>query len=267
MSRVIIAGVLCALQSVSHQALPRHGACAIVYEIGVGEVLRRPASSCGLRVTPQSTFKIPHAIAALDARVLDGADETIKYDGRPVDSPFWRQDHTLATAIRYSVVWYFQEIAKRLGATRERDYLERFEYGNRDPSSGLTTFWLGGSLVISPDEQEQFLLKLYSDRLPVRADALATVRRLLVQPAGAITNATGEHPFGGRWPKGTVLSAKTGSGDTAEGRAVRWLVGHVRQGSRAWVFVSNVVGDVQTPALAAVDQAEHALVDAGILRP
>jgi beta-lactamase class D len=265
-SRVAIAGVLCALQSLPHQALPRLGACAIVYEIGVGEVLRRPASSCGLRVTPQSTFKIPHAIAALDARVLDGPDETIRYDGRPVEFPLWRRDHTLATALRYSVVWYFQEIAKRLGATRERDYLDRFEYGNRDASSGLTTFWLGGSLAISPEEQEQFLLKLYGDRLPVRADVLATIRRLLVQPPGAITNATGELPFGGPWPDGTVLSAKTGSGRTAEGGAVRWLVGHVRQGSRAWVFVSNVVGGPETPALAAVDQAQHALVDAGILR-
>jgi hypothetical protein len=47
----------------------------------------------------------------------------------------------------------FQEIARRLGADRERQYLRRLEYGNQDASGGLTTFWLGRTLAISPDEQ------------------------------------------------------------------------------------------------------------------
>ena len=46
--------------------------------------------------------------------------------------------------MRFSVVWWFQHVAEKLGATREREYLRRLGYGNADPSSGLTTFWLGG---------------------------------------------------------------------------------------------------------------------------
>ncbi|OLE78143.1 MAG: hypothetical protein AUF76_19870 [Acidobacteria bacterium 13_1_20CM_2_65_9] len=76
----------------------------------------------------------------------------------------WRRDHTLASAMRNSVVWYFQRIAEKLGMARERDYLKRFDYGNADPSSGLTTFWLGQSLMISPDEQLRFLRRLYAGR-------------------------------------------------------------------------------------------------------
>lgn len=247
-------------------AAPKTGACFILHEIGVGEVRRSPSSSCSSRLSPQSTFKIPHALAALDAGVVSGIDETIAYDGHPVDQPLWRQDHTLATAMRYSVVWYFQEIAKRLGPGREREYLSRFDYGNKDSSSGLTSFWLGGSLAISADEQLRFLMRLFAGELPVRTDAAESVRQILRQPSGSVVNATGAHPFGGRWAEGTIVSAKTGSGPTADGGSVRWLVGHVHRGARSWIFVSNVVGTDRTPALAAVEQAATALEEAHVFR-
>jgi beta-lactamase class D len=240
------------------------GSCFILHEIGVGQIRRQPSSTCALRVTPQSTFKIPHALAALDAGVLT-EDEVIRYDGRPVDWPAWRKDQTLSGALRWSVVWFFQELALRLGDERERRYLQRFEYGNRDASGGLTTFWLGRSLAISPDEQEQFLLKLFTGTLAVSTGASETVRRLMIQPAGHVTNATGTIEFATPWPRGTVVSAKTGSGPTGDGRAVRWLVGHVRRGARAWIFVSNVVGS-DPPRNAAIDQASRALIDTRVLR-
>jgi len=247
-------------------AAPVAGSCFILHEVGVGRIRRAPSSTCDVRVSPQSTFKIPHALAALDAGVISGVDEKMTYDGRPVDVPLWRQDHTLATAMRDSVVWYFQETAKRLGPEREREYLARFNYGNQDSSSGLTSFWLGGSLTISPDEQLRFLDGLFEGRLPVSRKAIESVRVILRQPAGSVVNAAGAHPFGGRWPEGTVLSAKTGAGPTGDGGTVRWLVGHVRRGSRSWIFVSNVVGGSETPALAAVEQAERALREARVLR-
>ena len=243
-----------------------NGRCFLLYEIGVGEVRRHPADTCATRVSPQSTFKVPHALAALDAGVVKDADTLFKYDGHPVDFPAWGRDHTLASAMHFSVVWYFQEIARRLGPERERAYLERFHYGNQDASGGLTTFWLGRSLAISPEEEQRFFLDLYGGRLDASPAAIATLKRILVQPAGTIVNAQGEHPFAAPWPRGVVVSAKTGSGPTGGGRAVRWLVGHVQRGSRSWVFVSNVVGDANTPARAAVDQAARALMDERVLR-
>jgi beta-lactamase class D len=242
--------------------------CFLLYKAGGGIVRRTPSSSCDLRVSPQSTFKIPHALAALDSGVIPDVETPLAYDGRPLDVPLWRRDHTLATAMRYSVVWYFQEIAKKLGADREREYLERFDYGNRDAASGLTSFWLGGSLTISPDEQLRFLQDFFGfgQKLAVSPRALDEVQRILVQPTGHITNATGEHPFGSHWPPGMVLSAKTGSGSTGDGRAVRWLVGRVQQGGHSWIFVSNVVGSTGLAADAAIEQAARALSEEHILR-
>ena len=40
--------------------------CFLLYEVGVGRRLRAPAEGCAVRVPPMSTFKIPHALAALE---------------------------------------------------------------------------------------------------------------------------------------------------------------------------------------------------------
>ena len=99
---------------------------------------------------------------------------------------------------------------------------------------------------------------------------LRALRGILVQPRGLVVNATGEHPFATPWPADAVVSAKTGGAADRRGRDVRWLVGHVRRGARAWIFVSCVFaaggrGD-DLPALAAVDLAAKALGDEGVLR-
>ena len=191
--------------------------------------------------------------------MLSGPDAALPDDGRPLEVEVWKRDHTLATAMRYSVIWYFQRVASMLGAGREREYLEKFDYGNRDSSSGLTTFWLGESLRISPEEQERFLLRLYADALPVSKAAMRAVRAILVQPSGVVVNAAGDHPFDAPWPHGTVVSAKTGAADD-----VRWLVGHVERGQRSWVFVSCVTGPGLEP-LAAIDLAAASLRSADVL--
>jgi beta-lactamase class D len=216
-----------------------------------------------VRITPASTFKVAHALAALDAGVIQ-ADEVIRYDGRPWPHESYRHDQTLTSAIRDSVLWYFQELARRLGTERERAYLQKLDYGNADVSSGLTTFWLYQSLRVSPEEQERFLVRLFEDALPVSHDAQKLVRTALLQPAGMVVNATGEHPFARPWPGGTVVSAKTGSASRPDQPDVRWLVGHVRRGARQWIFVSNVVGDGLAP-LAAVELAASSLKAAGVL--
>ena len=265
----VVAGVF--LVGASGRPTPIHaaaapGACFLLYEVGVGEVRRSPATACDTRVTPASTFKVPHALAALDAGVIDGADTTFKYNGAPVAYESWRRDHTLASAMRNSVVWYFQRLAELLGPAREREYLRRFDYGNApDVTRNVTTFWLDGTLTISPEEELRFIRRLYAGDLPVSRAAMDVVRSILIQPEGKVTNAAGEHAFAAPWPPGTRLSAKTGSG-TANGQAVRWIVGHVARDSRSWLFVSCVTGGTDLPALAAVDQAASALQEARVLR-
>ncbi len=126
--------------------------CFLLFELGVGEVRRGPADACRTRITPASTFKVPHALAALDSGVISGPDDKLAYDGSGQWPESARRDHTLASAMQNSVVWYFQRIAQRLGPDREQAYLKRLIYGNMDSSSGLTNVldWC----VIGPQELE-----------------------------------------------------------------------------------------------------------------
>jgi beta-lactamase class D len=239
--------------------------CFLLAELGVGEVRRAPSAACQTRVTPASTFKVPHAVAALDAGVVAGPTEPMAYVSAGQVAESARRDHTLATALRHSVVWYFQRLAERLGPERERAYLERFSFGNGDASSGLTTFWIGGSLQVTPEEQLAFWSKLYQGQLAAGAGTMELVRGMLIQPTGVVVNAAGEQAFAQPWPEDAIVSAKTGSATDRSGQGVRWLVGHVARGRRSFVFVSCVVGPPDVNPNAAIDLAARALREADVL--
>jgi len=238
--------------------------CFLLYEMGVGEVRRNPSAACRTRVTPASTFKVPHALAALDAGVVTPG-EVFRYDGTGDWPLSARRDHTLASSLRHSVLWYFQRIAQRLGAEREQAYLRKFAFGNMDSTSALTSFWVGGSLQVTPEEQQAFWVKLYENQLPVAPSAVTTVKELIIQPRGVVVNAAGEHSFDAPWQAGTTVSTKTGSAADRSGRGVRWLIGHVDQGGRKFIFVSCVMGPRDVEANAAIDLAAKALREAHVL--
>jgi hypothetical protein len=121
--------------------------CFLLFELGVGEVRRAPASGCSTRIPPESTFKIPHALAALDSGVIASPDTVLRYDGAATPFAAWRRDHTLASAIHYSVVWYFQRVADLLGPERESGYARRFatEAGLRHNAKPSSRALAGGS--------------------------------------------------------------------------------------------------------------------------
>ena len=70
------------------------------------------------RLSPCSTFKIYNSLIGLETGVLDQEDvyTLFKWNGRNTLFPYWNHDHTLASATRESVVWYFQELAARASA-------------------------------------------------------------------------------------------------------------------------------------------------------
>ena len=177
------------------------------------------------RVAPCSTFKIANALISLDTGVVSEEDSERRWDGSPVPYEVWARDQDLGSAIRYSVVWYFQGLATQVGPERMQAYLDRFDYGNRDISAGQTRFWLNTSLKITPREQLRFLRKLYRLELPVAERHQRYVEQLLVQKSG----------------DGWEVAGKTGSCHLDDGGGLGWFVGHVRAtDGREVVFATNV---------------------------
>ncbi len=216
-----------------------HPGCFLLMDLDSGQVTRVNPEKCARRLVPASTFKVPHALIALETGVLEDAREVRKWDGMERAVKSWNQDQTLDTAMRHSTVWFFQGTAKQIGPERMKEWLGRLRYGNQDSSGDITRFWLQGPLLVSGDEQLDFLARLYRDELPVSERSRDIVKGTLVQRADTVGNTRGDIALFGPWKDGAVLSCKTGFAQLSDGD-VTWLVGHVQAPGRRYVFVSNV---------------------------
>src|SRR5262249_49187435 len=105
-----------------------------------GPLVVSDRAECAHRTAPASTFKLPHALIALDTGVITPAT-VMKWDGTRYDFVSWRRDHTLETAIRSSVYPFFRRTATLIGRERMLKYLEAFDYGSKTYSGDQTTFW------------------------------------------------------------------------------------------------------------------------------
>ena len=105
----------------------------------------------------------------------------------------------MLSAMRPSVLWFFQRMAPRIGAERAREWLQRFAYGNADTSGPITLYWVNGRLRISPDEQLAFLTKFYAGTLPVRKEHVDRLKDAMVQAPGTVENARGVHTLAAGW--------------------------------------------------------------------
>ena len=156
----------------------------VLYDLKNDRYIRHNESRCRRRFTPASTFKIPNSLIGLETGVVRDADFVIAWDrqrypneGRPAIAPFihWWQDHTLRSAMKYSALWYYIEIATQVGAQRMEKYVTQFRYGNADTSGGIDQFWRNSTLQISADEQVDFLERFYTGQLNVSSRSTAIV--------------------------------------------------------------------------------------------
>ncbi len=203
-----------------------HAGAFVLFDMSSGKYFRYNKQRCAERFTPASTFKIPNSLVGLETKVIPDENFVIKWDGieRPVKE--WNRDHTLASAIKYSVVPYYQELARRVGKERMQKYLDEFDYGNQKIGERIDYFWLDNSLKISADEQIEFLKKFYGYKLPVSKRSIDIVKKIL--PKEEFSKS--------------VLRVKTGGGEKEDGTYIGWLVGYVEKGNNVYLFAFNVDG-------------------------
>ena len=230
------------------------GTCVVVAPLDGGGETVAGGDECDRRTLPASTFKIPHALIALDTGAVTPAT-VMKWDGEPKDFKAWERDHTLDSAITSSVVWFFQRVARSIGRERELEHLRAFKYGSETFSGAVDVFWLNGDLTISPREQVAFLKRMFAYELPVDRRHVDTVKDALTMPPGKVTNAAGVHEFALQWPE-PIARLKTGNG-AVNGERVSWIVGEIESAGRASVFASRVRSS--TRALETTAAADAAL--------
>jgi beta-lactamase class D len=198
---------------------------------------------------PASTFKVPNALIGLETGAIADEKEVFRWDGKPRPRPELERDHTLNTGMRDSVVWMFQEVARRVGKSRMKEWLDRLEYGNRDIGGGIDQFWLRGKLRVSAFQQVEFLHRLAEGRLPATQRAQRLVRDAMV------VERTREH----------TLYGKTGTTGSGAGE-VNWWIGWVeRRGKPVGYFAMNLTTSASTRFEDRLDIGRAILREAAIL--
>lgn len=201
------------------------------------------------QLSPCSTFKIVNSLIGLETGAVQDENTLIQWNGTTYPIESWNQNHTLKTAIANSVVWYYQELASRVGPTKMQEYLDKIPYGNHDISGGITTFWLRSSLKISAREQVEILKRLYNDDLPFSRENMAITRKIIV-----LSNE-----------KGISFSGKTGSGGPDGKYVIGWFVGEVESNGHRYFFATNIEAPDHAGGLKAKDITKSILADKGLL--
>lgn len=214
--------------------------CTVILDARSGMVVHRDGI-CDERFSPASTFKVPLAVMGFDASILKGAHdpawtwhegiEAPKRDRKTVDPMAWERD---------SVLWYSREVTRRLGFDRFASYVTQLDYGNKDLSgdpgrnNGLTHAWLASSLVISADEQVQFMRKLLTGTLPLSKEAQTKTR-------GIVPGF--DAPGGWRvYGKTGSIWLRDGKGEFDRSQPIGWFVGWAQKRGQRVAFARLEVG-------------------------
>jgi beta-lactamase class D len=184
---------------------------------------------------PASTFKIPSSLIALETGVADSTAFALPWDGVERWAPDWNRDHDMRSAFRVSAVWYYQELARRIGAERMAEWLRAADYGNADSSGAVDMFWLAGNLRISPREQVEFLRRLHEGGSPFRPEVVTTFldEVMIYERRDGVTirSKTG-------WSMSQDLADPTTAG--FEGN-LGWYVGSVEQADGSRIYFATLL--------------------------
>lgn len=172
---------------------------------------------------PASTFKIINSMIALETEVIKDEEETIKWDGKKRFVEIWNQDHNLRSGFKYSVVWFYQELARRIGEERMQHFIDTVGYGNQDIGGGIDLFWLNGNIRITMLEQIDFLRKLYKNELPFSRRTMDIVKDIMILEK----------------TDGYTLKAKTGWAARVEPN-IGWFVGFLERKDNVYFFANNI---------------------------
>ncbi|MFT5835981.1 MAG: beta-lactamase class D [Sulfurimonas sp.] len=173
------------------------------------------------RFSPASTFKIPNTLISLQEKAVQDEKEMIKWDKKDRGWDAWNKDHSIQTAFPVSCVWFYQELAKRVGIKKYQNYLNEFNYGNKQVGKELTSFWLDGELQISAQEQIKFLKKLYQNKLSFEKKYIDVLKNIM------ITQKNKKH----------IIHVKTGWASKSH---IGWYVGYMEIKDDILFFATNI---------------------------
>ena len=147
----------------------------------------------------------------------------LTWDGIEREIPEWNRDLNTRQAFKFSAVWFYQVLARRVGYERMQTWLNNTGYGNQNIGTpeDIDTFWLKGELRITPQSQIQFLRRLHNNDLTFSEQSLSIVKNIM------IVEQTPDY----------TLRAKTGWATQSQ---TGWYVGYLEQDQNVYFFATNI---------------------------
>lgn len=199
------------------------------------------------RLEPASTFKIFNSLVALEEEVIKDEKEVLKWDGKKRMFEKWNQDLDMERAFQYSALWFYQELARKIGKEQMQYWLDTVGYGNRLIEPAVDNFWLGGGVEITPYEQIAFLERLYNYSLPFSENTMGKVKEIML-----VDNST------------YTMRAKTGW-TVYNNKSKGWYVGWVEKNGEPYFFANVLDIPSNEKVKARIDIALAILKSEGII--
>ncbi|MGM7719767.1 BlaR1 family beta-lactam sensor/signal transducer [Metabacillus sp. Hm71] len=200
------------------------------------------------RLTPNSTYKIYSGLFALESGIITKDHSAMNWDGTPHEYDEWNQDQDLFSAMKRSTTWYFQHLDQQLGKKKLEQYVDKIDYGNGDLSSDITTYWLDGTLKISPIEQVDLLKKFYDNEFGFEQANVQTIKDAI------FIEESNNKRFSGK--TGTSIV----NGEDIDG----WFIGYVESADNTYFFATHIQGEKQAGGSSAAEVALSILAEEGI---
>ena len=198
--------------------------CFLLYDLNNDLYQIYNSRRCEEGFLPASTFKILNALIALETGVVTDENTVIPWDSIVRTEEAWNRAHTLASAIQYSAVPYFQEVARQIGPERMKEYIDDSDFGRMDiTKETIDRFWLWGDSRITPWEQMNFIIHFFNNQLPFSTENIDLVKKMIILKQTD------------KW----IFSGKTGM-TVQDGKNIGWQVGYHEENGNTWLYVCNV---------------------------
>lgn len=196
----------------------------LIFDDSLNQYISNNYSNAHAEYLPASTFKIPNSIIALETEVVKNKNQVFKWDGITRSIKNWNQDLNFKDAFQYSCVPCFQQIARKVGHRRMKEYIQKINYPEmKFDGSTIDLFWLEGESRINSFDQITFIRKLYSKDSELKENTYNTMFELL--------NIYSNEEYN--------LDGKTGWA-VQDDKDIGWFVGMLSKGTRAFYFATNV---------------------------
>lgn len=200
----------------------------MIYDSNNDQVFQHNPQRNATAFLPASTFKILNSLISLETGVIPNEIAVLTWDGISRKIPVWNQDLNMREAFKLSAIWFYQVLARRVGHDRMQQWITQVGYGNQKigGKDDIDKFWLQGELRTTPQEQIQFLRRLYKNDLPFSERSLSIVKDIMVME---------------KTPDYTI-SGKTGWVGVADDVTpkIGWYVGYLQKGENVYFFATNI---------------------------